>query len=86
MGILYWVVFGLIAGSIANFIDPAPSRYGILGSIVLGIVGAVVGGWIGSTFLGLNVSGFNLTSFIVAVLGSLLVLWVGRMLTRGRGA
>lgn len=84
MGILYWIVFGLIAGSIANFIDPRPSYGGILGSIVLGIVGAVVGGWIGSTFLGLGVEGFNLTSFIVAVLGSLLVLWVARMFTRSR--
>lgn len=84
MGIVFWIIFGLIAGSIANFIDPTPSRFGILGSIILGIVGAVVGGWIGSTFLGLNVTGFNLTSFVVAVLGSLLVLWVGRMLTRGR--
>ena len=85
MAIVYWIVFGLITGSIANFIDPEPSRFGILGSIILGIVGAVIGGWVGSTFLGVGVSGFDLTSFVVAVLGSLLVLWVGRMLTRGRG-
>lgn len=84
MAIIYWIVFGLIAGSIANAIDPHKSSGGWLGSIVLGIIGAVVGGWIGSTFLGLDVSGFNLTSFVLAVLGSLLVLWVWRMLSRGR--
>ena len=84
MAILFWVIFGLIAGSIANAIDPHKSSGGWLGSIVLGIVGAVIGGWIGSTFLGLDVSGFNLTSFILAVLGSLLVLWVARMFTRNR--
>jgi uncharacterized membrane protein YeaQ/YmgE (transglycosylase-associated protein family) len=84
MSILYWIVFGLIAGSIANFIDPKPAYGGILGSMVLGIVGAIVGGWIGSTFLGVGVSGFDLSSFVVAVLGSLLVLWIGRMFMRSR--
>lgn len=84
MGILYWIVFGLIAGSIANFIDPRPSYGGILGSIILGIVGAVVGGWVGSTFLGIGVTGFDLSSFVIAVLGSLLVLWVARMFTHNR--
>lgn len=82
MNILAWLLFGLIAGSIANFLDPRPSRGGILGSIVLGIVGALLGGWIGSTFFGIGVSGFNLSSFLVSVLGALLVLWAGRMLMR----
>ena len=44
MSILLWVVFGLIVGSIANFIDPRESQGGLLGSITLGIVGSVVGG------------------------------------------
>ena len=83
MAIVYWIVFGLIAGSIANAIDPHKSQGGWLGSMVLGIVGAVIGGWLGSTFLGIDVSGFNLTSFVLAVVGSLLVLWVARMFTRG---
>ncbi len=82
MGILAWIIFGAIAGTIANFVDPHPSKGGILGSIVLGVVGAFVGGWLGSTLLGVGVDGFNFSSFVVAVIGALIVLWVGRMLTR----
>lgn len=82
MTILYWIVFGLIAGSIANFIAPS-SQGGILGSIILGIIGAVVGGYLGEKFFSVGVTGFNLTSFMVAVAGSLLVLFVGRLVMRG---
>jgi len=82
MTIIYWIIFGLIAGSIANFIAPS-SKGGILGSIVLGIIGAVVGGYLGQRFFGVGVTGFNLMSFVVAVIGSLLVIFIGRLLTRG---
>lgn len=82
MDLLFWVILGLIAGSIANMIDPRPSRGGILGSIILGIVGAVVGGWIGSALFGVGVTGFNLSSFLVAIAGSLILLWIGRMFYR----
>lgn len=80
--IIYWIVFGLIAGSIANFIAPS-SRGGIIGSIILGIVGAVVGGFLGQMFFGVGITGFNIMSFGVAVAGSLLVIFVGRQLMRG---
>lgn len=76
---IYFAIFGLIAGGIANYIDPHPSSGGILGYIVLGMVGAVVGGYLGGMLFGVGVTGFNISSFIVAVLGSLLTLWVGRM-------
>ena len=82
MSILAWIVFGLIAGSIANFMDPNPSHGGIVGSIILGIVGAVVGGFLGETLFGTPVSGFNMSSFIVAIAGALVLLLVGRMLRR----
>lgn len=82
MNIIGWLLLGLVAGVIANAIDPAPSKGGILGAIVLGIVGALVGGFIGSLLLGVDVSGFNIGSILVAVIGSLLVLWIGRALTR----
>lgn len=82
MTIIYWILFGLIAGSIANFIEPRPSKGGILGSIALGIVGAVVGGFIGSALFGVSVTGFNLTSFILAVAGSLIVLFFARAMTK----
>ena len=78
MGILYWIVFGLIAGGIANFLSPS-SHGGVVGSIILGIIGAVVGGYLGQMFFGVGVTGFNLSSFVVAVIGSLLVLFVARL-------
>ena len=82
MSIIYWIVFGLIAGSIANLLAPS-SQGGIVGSIILGIVGAVVGGYLGQRFFNVGVTGFNLMSFIVAVAGSLLVILVGRLVMRG---
>lgn len=82
MTIIYWVIFGLIAGGIANFIAPG-SKGGIIGSIILGIIGAVVGGYLGQKFFGVGVTGFNIMSFVVAIAGSLLVLFVSRLLLRG---
>lgn len=82
MSLLYWIVFGLIAGSVANFIAPS-SQSGIVGSIILGIIGAVVGGYLGQMFFGVGVTGFNVKSFVVAVGGSLVVLFIGRLLMRG---
>ncbi len=82
MSIIYWIVFGLIAGSIANFISPS-STGGIGGSIILGIIGAIVGGYLGQRFFGVSVTGFNVMSFVVAVAGSLLVIFVSRLLMRG---
>lgn len=79
MSVLYWIIFGLIAGAIASFIAPG-SQGGILGLIVLGVVGAVVGGYLGQMFFGVGVTGFDLKSFIVAVIGSLLVLFISGLL------
>ncbi len=78
MSIIYWIVFGLIAGGIANYISPS-SHGGIVGSIILGIIGSVVGGFLGQRLFGVDVSGFNLTSLVVAVLGALVVLFVARL-------
>jgi len=79
MSILYWIVFGLIAGTIADYLSPS-SQGGIVGSIILGIIGAVVGGYLGQRFFGVGVTGFNVMSFVVAVIGALLVLFVARLL------
>ncbi len=78
MGILSWIVFGLIAGIIAKFLMPGRDGGGLIITIILGIVGALVGGFIG-TALGLgDVTGFNIRSFIIAVGGAILVLIVYR--------
>ena len=82
MSFLGWILFGLIVGSIANFLDPRSAKGGILGSIVLGIVGAVVGGYLGNLLFGYGISGFNISSFVVATVGSLVMLFVGRTLVR----
>lgn len=78
MSIIFWIVLGLVAGMIAKAIDPHPQSGSILWTIVLGIIGAVVGGFLGGALLGLDVNGFNIESIITAVLGALLVLWLGR--------
>ncbi|SPP31079.1 hypothetical protein ARAF_0186 [Arsenophonus endosymbiont of Aleurodicus floccissimus] len=82
MGILSWVIFGLIAGIIAKWVMPGAYNMGIIMTIILGIVGAVVGGYI-STFFGKGkVDGFNLSSFIVSVIGAIVVLFITGMLAR----
>ena len=78
MGLLSWIVFGLLAGIIAKFLMPGRDGGGVILTIVLGIVGAVVGGFI-ATALGLgDVTGFNIRSFIIAVGGAILVLLLYR--------
>jgi uncharacterized membrane protein YeaQ/YmgE (transglycosylase-associated protein family) len=82
MNLLSWIVFGLIVGIIANIIDPRPAQGGLLGSVLLGILGSLLGGFLGDLIFGVGVSGFNLSSFIVAAIGSLLVLVIGRAVRR----
>ncbi|MDV5356984.1 GlsB/YeaQ/YmgE family stress response membrane protein [Kosakonia sp. SMBL-WEM22] len=83
MGILAWILFGLIAGVIAKFIMPGRDGGGFILTCVLGIVGAVVGGWLATMFgYGGDITGFNMHSFIVAVIGAIVVLAVFRLLRR----
>ncbi|MCM2131873.1 GlsB/YeaQ/YmgE family stress response membrane protein [Larsenimonas rhizosphaerae] len=82
MGIIAWIVFGLIAGAIAKLLMPGKDPGGFIITIVIGILGAVVGGWIG-TALGMGgVSGFNFGSFVVAVLGAIVLLVLYRVVRR----
>ena len=83
MGILTWIIFGLIAGAIAKFIMPGNQAMGWLMTIILGIVGAFVGGFIGSNLLGWgDVNAFDFRSMLLAVGGALLVLWLYGMATK----
>jgi uncharacterized membrane protein YeaQ/YmgE (transglycosylase-associated protein family) len=80
MGLLSWILMGLVVGILAKWIMPGPDPGGILMTILLGIAGAFVGGLIGSQ-VGLgSVSGFNLGSLALAVGGALLILWGHRKL------
>lgn len=68
MGIIAWIIFDLIAGIIAKLIMPGRDGGGFFLTCILGIVGAVVGGWLATMFgIGGSISGFNLHSFLVAV-------------------
>lgn len=78
MNVLSWILFGIIVGIVAHAIDPSPNRGGILGTTLLGIVGALVGGFLANLVFGITVTGFNLTSFLVAIAGSLILLLIGR--------
>jgi len=85
MGILTWIIFGLIAGLLAKFIMPGQQGGGIILTILLGIVGAIVGGFIGTHLLGFgDISGFDLRSMLIAVGGALLLLFLYGIYMRGR--
>jgi uncharacterized membrane protein YeaQ/YmgE (transglycosylase-associated protein family) len=77
MGIILWIIFGAIAGFVASHI--MGSGEGLLWDIVLGIVGALVGGFIMNAFGGTGITGFNIYSFIVAIIGAVIVIWIGRL-------
>lgn len=82
MGILTWILFGFIAGLLARWVMPGPDPGGIFATLILGIAGAVVGGLLG-TLLGLGrVTAFNVGSFLLAVVGALLLLWIYRLMRR----
>lgn len=86
MGIISWIVFGLIAGALAKWIMPGKDPGGIIVTILLGVVGAFVGGYIG-TLLGMgSVDGFDIRSFFIAVVGAILLLTVYRLATGRRTA
>ncbi|MGB4580254.1 MAG: GlsB/YeaQ/YmgE family stress response membrane protein [Coriobacteriia bacterium] len=76
MGILSWIVVGLIAGALAKWIMPGAQEAGIFITMVLGIVGGLLGGYIMSLIGQTGVSGFNLQTVLVATLGALVVLFV----------
>jgi uncharacterized membrane protein YeaQ/YmgE (transglycosylase-associated protein family) len=77
MGIVTWIVLGAIAGFLANLL--IGGREGLIGTIILGIVGAIVGGWLAGIFLKLkDPTGINVESIIVSVIGAIIVLSVYR--------
>jgi len=86
VSILAWIVLGLIAGWLAGMLMKG-GGYGIVGDIVLGILGALVGGWLTEVLLGQDLmTGFNVVSLIVAVLGAVVLIGISRLLTGGRAS
>ena len=79
MGILAWIVVGLIAGALAKLIMPGDDPGGIIVTILIGIVGAFVGGFVVNLVGGAGVSGFNIWSILVATLGAIILLAIYRL-------
>ncbi|WP_420643283.1 GlsB/YeaQ/YmgE family stress response membrane protein [Candidatus Leptofilum sp.] len=76
INIVAWLIFGAIAGWIASKIMNRDNQMGALGNIVVGIVGAFIGGFVMNTIGGSNVTGFNLYSLLVAILGAVILLFL----------
>lgn len=83
MGFFTWIVVGAIAGWLAGKVMKGRG-FGLLGNIVVGVVGALLGGWIAGSLLGLSnaISGFNLTTLLTAFGGSLLLLLIFKLIKR----
>jgi len=82
MGILSWIVMGLIVGLLAKFIMPGKDPGGLIVTVLIGIAGAFVGGYVGS-FLGLGtVTGFNIGSILLATGGAILLLLLYRFIKK----
>ena len=74
MGILLWIILGGVAGWVASLIMKTDSQQGIFLNVVVGIVGAMIGGWLMSAIGESPVTGFNLYSFLVAIVGSVVLI------------
>ena len=82
MGIIIWIVFGGLVGWVASMLMKTNAQQGLLLNIIIGIIGAVIGGFIMSLLGESGVSGFNLYSFIVALLGACVLIAIVGFLQR----
>lgn len=87
MGFIGWIVLGLIAGVIAKAIKPGKQGGGFLATLLLGVLGAVLGGWLGSAIFGVGVEEFwSLSTWLLAIGGALILLVIWGLLTRNKSA
>jgi uncharacterized membrane protein YeaQ/YmgE (transglycosylase-associated protein family) len=84
MGIIGWIILGGIAGWIASIIMGTNASMGIGANIIVGIVGALIGGFLFSLVGGADITGFNLWSLFVAVIGSIVLLGIVKMMSGGK--
>jgi uncharacterized membrane protein YeaQ/YmgE (transglycosylase-associated protein family) len=83
MGLFTWIIVGAIAGWLAGKVMKGRG-FGLLGNIVIGVIGAMVGGWLAGSLLNISnaISGFNLQTILVAFLGSVIVLFIAKLFRR----
>lgn len=74
-----WIIFGILTGLIARFLDPKANNDGILGPMLLGVVGAVIGAVLANTIFGIGLQGLTMNTFAIASAGSLILLFIGRL-------
>lgn len=87
MGILSWIIVGLIAGWLAGMVMKG-GGFGLIGDIIVGVVGGLLGGWIATSLLhlGAGVNGINLESILVAFVGAVVLLLLLRLVGGRRGS
>ncbi len=85
LGFIGWIVLGGLAGWVASMIMGNNKSQGLIGNIVVGIVGGLLGGFVFGLFGGAGVTGFNLWSFLVALVGAVVLLFLWKLIT-GRKA
>lgn len=87
MGFIAYLILGLIAGAIAKAILPGRQGGGWIATLILGVIGAAIGGWLGGMIFGVGVgSFFSLSTWLCAIGGSVIVLFVWRLFTGGNRA
>ncbi len=85
MGLISWIVIGGLAGWIASMVMDTDKSMGLMANIIVGIIGGLIGGFVVSLFGGAGMTGFNVWSLLVAVLGSVILLAIVKAV-RGGGA
>ncbi len=83
MGIILWIIFGALVGWVASLIMKTDGEQGIILNVIVGVIGAVLGGWLMSLIGKSGTGGFNLYSFLVALLGACVLIAVVKALRRG---
>lgn len=79
MDLFFWILFGIISGVFAYFLESDDNAKNMIGMVLLSVLGAALGGLLGSILFGEASSGFNTPSFIVASIGILIVLWMNKI-------
>jgi uncharacterized membrane protein YeaQ/YmgE (transglycosylase-associated protein family) len=82
MGLLSWIIVGGLAGWIASMIMGTNERQGCLTNIIVGVIGAFIGGFVMSFFGGTGVTGLNIPSILVAIIGAVILLWIAKALRK----